>query len=170
METQTISNKPASVFVNVLGWIMLLLTGFSLLMSVLKTAYYVPLNLEGREHLPDNFPFFIFDNMRLITAFTAFIMLAAFIASIGLILKQEWARKLFKILLGIAILYTAISAVFGILVITSAFTMPEIPEGLAFMPVFISLFIVIFCGLFIFLYIWLFRKLSSNRVKEVFIR
>lgn len=172
MENQTITRRPGLGFVNVFGWIMVVLTGAFLFASIMKVTLPDSFNQnymsEGREHLPSNFPFFVFDNMRLITIASGIFMLIAFIASIGWLMKQEWARVTFKILLIIEIIFTLASAILGIVVITMAFKLPEIPEGLGFMPVFISIFIFIFASLFIFLYIWLFRKISSPEVKEVF--
>lgn len=172
MENQTITRRPASGFVNVFGWIMVILTGAFLFASIMKITMLDSFNhdymFEGREHLPSNFPFFIFDNMKMITIASGFFMLIAFIASIGWLLRQEWARITFKILLVIEILFTLASAVFGIVVINMVFKVPEIPDGLGFMPIFISIFIFIFTSLLIFLYTWLFRKISSTEVREVF--
>lgn len=172
MENQTINRRPALGFVNVFGWIMVILTGAFLFASIMKLTMFDSFNhnyiFEGREQLPSNFPFFIFDNMKLITMASGFFILIAFIASIGWLLRQEWARMTLKILLVIEILFTLASAIFGIVVINMAFKVPEIPEGLGFMPVFISIFIFIFASLFIFLYIWLFKKISSPEVREVF--
>ena len=111
---------PRSGFVNVLGWIFVCLAGFAILIGVLQNLMlelvFLPTMQQqlALQPLPANMPAsmgWMFDHM--IWFFRGFLLVSVITlaAAIGLLLRREWARRLFIGLMAFAIAYQLLGLV-----------------------------------------------------------
>lgn len=107
---------PRSTFVTVVAWIFIGLTGFATLISLLQNlmlqVVFVPLMQQQHVHMSQNMPHdmpvqmgWMFDHVIWIFRLFLLLSVSVLIASIGLLLRKEWARKLFIGLMAFGILY-----------------------------------------------------------------
>jgi hypothetical protein len=177
MENQTSGPVVKSTFVTVFAWIMIVINGFGLFISVLQNiivAFVFRLDefntaFKDMGDMPEGFPRFIMKNIRMLLPLLGVFILFAFISSIGLLKRKEWARKSFLFLLGFGILYTIAGTVFQFIFMKSMFHGTDIPSEFNFISSFFMIFMIIFSLGFIFLFGWLLKKLSSVKIKEEFI-
>jgi hypothetical protein len=111
------ATKPVrSTFVTVLAWIFIGITGFASLIALMQNLMvqliFVPLMQQQHVHMSQNLPpgmpvqmGWMFDHIFWIFRIFLMLSLAVLIASIGLLLRKEWARKLFIGLLAFGIFY-----------------------------------------------------------------
>lgn len=105
-----------STFVTVVAWVFIGLTSFATLISLLQNLMlqlvFVPLMQQQHVNMSQNLPHdmpvqmsWMFDHF--IWLFRIFLLLSVsvLIASIGLLLRKEWARRLFIGLMAFGILY-----------------------------------------------------------------
>lgn len=177
MENQTTGPVVKSNFVSVFAWLMIIFNGFGLFISIMQNiivAFVFKLGefdtaFKDMGDMPKGFPAFLFKNIRVLVPLIGVLILFAFISSIGLLKRKEWARRSFLFLLGFAILYTIAGSVFEAIFMRSMFHGTDMPSEFSFISSFFMIFMIIFSLGFIFLFGWLFRKLSSGRIKEEFI-
>jgi len=176
MENQIPSPETKSSFVNVFAWMMIFINGLGLLMSIIQNIIFTIIfrmddfnnAFKDLGDFQGSLPAFFLRNIRLIIPLFGILILFAFISSIGLLKRKEWARKAFLFLLGFGILYTVAGSVFQAIFMKSMFHGADIPAEFHAITVFFIIFMIIFSVGFIFLFGWLFKKLSSEAIKTEF--
>lgn len=164
-----------STFVTVVAWIFIVLSGYAVAISLLQNAM---VHLMFTQHpMPPvdqdmpTFASFMFNNVQLIVLalFLAFLMVL--IASIGLLLRKNWARVMFIVFLSLGILWSL-----GAIVLQALFfsSMPEMPrgpqaEGFDTMQTIMQWFMVIFGIGMAALFGWIIKRLTSESIKREFI-
>ncbi|HTV84586.1 MAG TPA: hypothetical protein VME63_04230 [Dyella sp.] len=179
-----------STFVTVLAWIFIGLTGLASLISLLQNLMlqmvFVPLMAQQHTHLSQGMPpgmpvqmGWMFDH--LIWFFRLFLLmsLSVLIASIGLLLRKEWARKLFIGLMGFGMVYQVAGLFFQwwyFNAVFDHFPMPPHPKPDAqqvmqvmqgfinAMRIFSALMAIGIAGLFG----WIIKKLASAPIRREF--
>jgi hypothetical protein len=177
MENQPSAPVVKSSFVNVFAWLMIVFNGFGLFVSIIQNIIFVFIfqmdefknAFNDMGDIPKGIPAFFLKNIRVLIPLMGLFILFAFISSIGLLKRKEWARKVFLFLLGFGIIYTIAGAIFQVIFMRSMFGGADLPSDFNFIKIFIVIFMVIFCIGFIVLFGWLFKKLSSDTIKEEFI-
>ncbi|HKR77319.1 MAG TPA: hypothetical protein VJR95_11675 [Rhodanobacter sp.] len=176
-----------STFVTVLAWVFIGLSGFTTLISVLQNLMLQWLFLPAMQQaqatqtaLPPGLPtpmHWMFGHFAWF--FRAFLLISVvtLVASIGLLRRHEWARRLFIGLIGFAIAYQLLGLVWqwwfmgsmsGFMQASGApADMDRVMHGfMRAMQVFSSLMAVGFCVLFG----WIIRRLGSAPVRDEFRR
>lgn len=165
-----------SVFVNVLGWIMIIFCGFGLLISVLQNIMInvaFPIE-EMQESLnntssPGGFPTFLFSNIRLVFVLFGIVILAGLIISVAFLKRKNWARIGLIILFGIGIIYNLGSLIYQWLFIDSINNdFPQSQNDFGNMMLIMKIFMTLFTFGFIVLFAWLIKKLTSENIKLEF--
>jgi hypothetical protein len=177
MENQTLVPVVKSTFVTVFAWLMIIFNGFGLFMSIIQNIIFAFLfkshefNTLSDEmgDIPEGLPAFFFNHIQLLIPLFGVFILFAFISSIALLKRKEWARKAFLFLLGFGILYIIAGTVFQFIFMRSIFSGIELPSEFNFISLFFIIIMIIFSLGFIILFGWLFRKLSADKIKEEFI-
>jgi hypothetical protein len=111
-----------SSFVSALAWLFIVIAGFSILISVLQNALLQEIFLPSMHQAlflanidPDDVHAAAHASFSLTVWFFRSFLLACLItltAAIGLLLRKEWARKIFIGLMGFAIVYQIVALVF----------------------------------------------------------
>lgn len=177
MENQHPAPVIKSSFVNVFAWLMIVFNGFGLFVSIIQNIIFAFVfrmdefnsAFNDMGDIQKGLPAFFLKNIRVLIPLMGFFILVAFISSIGLLKRKEWARKVFLFLLGFGILYTIAGAVFQTIFMKSMFGGAELPADFNFIKIFVVIFMVIFSIGFVVLFGWLFKKLLSESIKEEFI-
>lgn len=136
MENQTSGSEVKSNFVTVFAWLMIVFNGFGLFISIMQNiiiAFVFKLNefdtaFKNMGDMSEGFPRFLLKNIRVLLPLLGVFILFAFISSIKLLKRKEWARKSFLFLLGFGILYTIGGTVFQIIFMKSMFHSTDIPN------------------------------------------
>ncbi len=98
------SAVPRSTFVSVVAWIFIALAGFGLLISILQNIIiglvssqqeFTKLLEESQKGQIPEFMLFMLENLQLIVFLTLLLVILLLAASIGLLLRKNWARKTF---------------------------------------------------------------------------
>jgi hypothetical protein len=162
-----------STFITVLAWILIVLTGFSTLITIMQNIM-VQLMFDKNEFRggldsPDEFPDIIFANFHVFMFLMGLIIIYSFISAIGLLKRKNWARISYVGLFGFGILYM-LSMVGYQYVFFDNNSMWRSPMG-KIDPVFITMgiFTLIFTLGMSFLFGWLIKRLTSGKVKQEFI-
>jgi hypothetical protein len=174
-----------SIFVNVVGWIFTSLAGLATLMSLLQNLMFqlvFPLAMQQQmaaQPLPPNMPAPMgWMLVHMIWFFRAFLLLSIImlIASIGLLLRHNWARRLFIGLLSFFIIYHLLGLALQWWFMDSIQQMmivpPNAPAHFAddmrgFMRV-IQIFGAIMAIGFSVLYGWIIKRLCSDPIRVEF--
>jgi hypothetical protein len=108
-------NAPRSTFVNVLAWIFIGLSSFSVLMSILQNVmmhvlfrgpeFERMMQAAGDEPRTPAFALFMFDYLYVFMALALLLAIATLVASIGLLRRRNWARLLFVGLMALGIVW-----------------------------------------------------------------
>ena len=174
-----------STFVTVLAWVFIGLAGFATLISALQNLMlqwlFLPMMQQAQAAqapLPPDLPapmHWMFRHFAWF--FRAFLLISAttLIASIGLLRRHEWARRLFVGLMGFAIAYQLLGLVWqwwfmgsmpGFMQASGApADMDAVMHGfIRAMQVFSTLMALGFCVLFG----WIIRRLRSTPVRDEF--
>ena len=110
-----------STFVTVVAWIFLMLSGFGLLITLLQNLMvhflFPPDAFEalGNAPLPPGMPpaaGWFFAHMKWVFALFLLPTLAIFVASLGLLKRREWGRKLFIAMMALSIAMNLVMLVF----------------------------------------------------------
>jgi len=176
MEYQAKSPAVKSSFVNVFAWLMIVFNGLGLLMSIVQNiifAFIFKMDQFGNAFqdlgdLQRGFPGFFLRNIRLIIPLIGILILFAFLSSIGLLNRKEWARKAYLFLLGFGIIYTIAGTVFQAIFMKSIVYRTDMPSEFNAIAVIFMILMFIFSAGFIILFGWLFKKLSSEEIKTEF--
>jgi hypothetical protein len=189
MNSQTL--KPVrSTFVTVLAWIFIGITGFATLISVMQNLMlqliFVPLMQQQHIHMSQNLPpdmpvqlGWMFDHLFWMFRIFLLLSLSVLTASVGLLLRKEWARKLFIGLLAFGILYQIAGLFFQWWYMSAVFDhfpfppnpKPEVAQMMQVMQGFMTV-IRIFSALMsigiTILFAWIIKKLISAPIRQEF--
>ena len=168
---EQIQNK--SIFITVLSWILIVLNGFGLLISVLQN---IMINVMFDRNVfndisnsSEDFPNFIFSYFNYIILLYGLIILYSFISSIGLLKRKNWARISYVVLFGIGALYMVTMMVYQWFFtqnINDVFNSPnnDFDKMFLMMRVFTLILTLGLTGLFS----WLITKLLSKNIRDEF--
>jgi hypothetical protein len=179
-----------STFVTVLAWIFIGLTGFASLISLMQNLMFqfLFLPLMAQQHaqfsqgIPPGMPVqvgWVFDHIIWLFRFFLLMSLSVLTASIGLLLRKEWARKLFIGLMGIGMLYQVAGLIFQWWYFNAVFShipmppnaKPDAEQMMQIMQGFISAVRVFSALMAIGMTIllgWIIKKLASAAVRQEF--
>ena len=166
-----------SEFVTVIAWIFILLTGFSTVVLLAQNIVFRTMfsgevgrsMMQNMGHAPP-FARFMFGNMDVLFLGILLISLLAFITSIALLKRKNWARLLFIVFLVIGVLWNVGGLVlqFTIFSDMAAFHNANMPQQFTSMMTAMRL-MASFIGIaFVVLFLWMIKKLVSRDVKEEF--
>lgn len=189
-------NRPSmlpvrSTFVTVLAWIFIGLTGFASLISLMQNLMFqfLVIPLMAQQHasfsqgMPPGMPVqvgWMFDHIIWMFRFFLLMSLSVLTASIGLLLRKEWARKLFVGLMVFGMLYHIAGLFFQWWYFNAIFShlpmppnpKPDAEQMLLFMQGFMTV-IRIFSALMAIgiavLLGWIIKKLTSARIRQEFL-
>jgi len=156
---------------------MIVINGFSLLISLLQNvmfAFFFRNEFQSAfndlSDFPKGFPTFILQNIRWLLPAMGLCILFAFISSIGLLRRKEWARKVYLFLLGFGIIYSFALAVLLIIFTRSFFSATETPSEFNLLTTFLRTFPVMFIMVialgYSILYGWLFKNYRLQKSKR----
>jgi hypothetical protein len=179
-EQPLIPARERSTFVTVLAWIFLVLAGFATIISILQNVmihFMVPVEeMRGAlqspgapPHLPAAFGF-IFSNIRLF--FLGFLVVSCLtlVSSIGLLMRKNWARILFMVLMALGIGWNLAGIVLQVSFFSSIPRFPEQGMETQFhfmMNVMQGFSIFMAVGISVLLG-WIIKRLCSEEIKAEF--
>ena len=174
---------PRSAFVSVVAWIFIFLAGFATLISVLQNVLVNFMFSGGEmdaafeqagssERLP-GFVAFMLRNMRLFFLFFLLLCVASLASSIGLLLRQNWARIVFVAILIFGVVWNLAGAALSFAFFS---WLPELPPGTpsawaenwSYMSKAITAFNVLVTLAFALLFGWIAKKLMSAEIRGEF--
>ena len=177
------SVAPRSTFVTVLAWIFIFLAGFATLVSILQNVMVNFMFPAGEmdaafeqagssERLP-GFVTFMLRNMRLVFLFFLLVCVASLASSIGLLLRQGWARVAFIAIMILGVVWNLAGVVLSFAFVS---WLPELPAGTpddfarqwSYMSKAIIAFNVVVTLGFSLLFGWIAKKLMSAEVRSEF--
>lgn len=177
---------PRSTFVSVVAWIFIVLSGFSTLIALLQNAmvFFVFQNAPGFDEamrhagqakgVPRFFPYFIRYFQWVFLAFLA-LSLAMLASSIGLLRRQEWARRLFIGLMAFGIFWNFAGLGLVAVFMTQMPSLPPVPPsqqqfatGFYWMLGLVVGFNVLIAIAFAALFYWIIRRLRSPEIRREF--
>jgi energy-converting hydrogenase Eha subunit C len=152
--------KKRSVFVTVLAWLFIVMSGFTTLISIFQNIVIHLLfqkvkpaestqQLSGLEGL-------VYNHINLIFLLYLLVSIACFVSSIALLRRKKWARIIFIFLMTIGIIWNIVSSVLEFI----TFTPSEF--GLIITWLLMALGMSVLFG-------WIIHKLASNQIKTEFI-
>ena len=172
-----------SSFVTVLGWIFVCLAGFATLISLLQNLMFqmVPVIQQklATQPLPAEMAEpvgWIFSHIIWISRVLLLVSVTALIASIGLLLRRNWGRRLFIGLMGFAIAYHVLGLAFQWWLLGAAQSLMHLPPNapanvvngmhsfIRVMQVYAALMPIGFSVL----YGWIIKRLCSPAVQREF--
>jgi hypothetical protein len=163
-----------SIFVDVLGWIMIILSAGALIISIgqniiINFVFNDNTFAPGMSNGTDGLASSIFQNMRIILAVFALIILYALIISIAFLKRKEWGRVGLILLFGLIIMYNVASLIMQWTIINNVETeSPPFNSDFEKMATAIKAFTAILViGLSVLLG-WLIKKISSKKIAAEF--
>ncbi len=160
-----------SNFITVLSWILIVLSGMGLLMSIMQN---IVINFMFETPMPKSFSGetgiagFISSNLNLFILIMAVLILISLISAIGLLKRKNWARIIYTGLFGLGIIYMVATIITQWTVMNNVVEhSPKDDFGNAFylVRIFMTIFLI---GLSV-LFGWLILKLNTNKIKKEFI-
>lgn len=163
-----------STFVSVLAWIAILFSGMSAVMGWFQTVLISflmpvpPMTSAEAEGVPV-FVAWVFDNFQLFVVALSVFWSVAFVCSIGLLRRREWARLGFTALLAFLGVAAVVVAVAQNLMMSGFFASttkmpPEFESGFLAMRIAAGVMMVVSVALFT----WLAMRLNSAQVRAEF--
>lgn len=169
-----------STFVSVVAWVFIVFSSFGVLIMLLESALFFVMPFDelmaqeaqtGQPFSPD-----IFINiMRGAILFMLVVCLWSLASSIGLLLRKNWGRINFIILMAIGIFFQVLGLLWSFVFLYIGFTIPEqMQNGVdaSFMQTFMWVmfaFSLIFSIGFGVLYGWIIKKLVSPAIRAEFL-
>lgn len=173
------AGPPRSTFVTVLAAVFLMMSGSSAAMGLLQIVmvYFMFPNEVFRQAATDpNIPpaaAFLFQYLRVFFLFFFIVSLAMLAASIGLLQRREWGRKLFIAMMCLSVAWDIAGAAFMIAFVSN---MAEMTAGasadkaqqIRVMQYGIIGFGTAFSAIFLALHLWIILRLSRESVRAEF--
>lgn len=168
------SDQSRSTFVTVVAWIFIVISGFTLVMSLLQNIMFIlffePHQIAQAPEEISSFAQFIFNNIQFSLIAMLCIITITFVSSIGLLKRKEWARKLF---IGIMVIWIIWNIGSLIMSQTMMNQFPpelevEMPAEFKVMERIITIFTAVFTISLSGLFAWIIKKLSSGKIQKEF--
>jgi hypothetical protein len=171
-----------SEFVTVVAWIFIVLSGLSLLLMIMDAAIFWMMPFDqlmqqaaalnpSQPQLPAGIMTTVFRWILAVILLLQGWMLAS---SIGLLLRKNWARISFIVLMVIGLVWNSLNLLVGLLAVvgihmaTKMETVPGMPPGFGgFMQV-AMIFGLVFEIAILVLFGWILKKLISKNIREEF--
>lgn len=169
-----------STFVTVVAVVFIVLAGFSLLAVLAQTVLFPSLfhNAETAAKMQEqidngnmpSFVGFIYTHRYIFMSISFVLAVVGLISSIGLLMRKNWARIIFIVLMS----YRIVSAIFGIGM--QLFITPRLPDNvtqssaqfITTMMMVIRVFSFLFAAGLCILYGWIIAKLLSQKIRMEF--
>jgi hypothetical protein len=174
-------NQPRSMFVTVVAWIFIVLSGFctviSILQNIMVAVMFQPSEMsKGFEQAKefDKMPFFL----KFFATHTQLIFLAGFvlfvvvlIVSIALLKRRDWARWAFIAIMAFGIAWNIFAIIMQQSMVSSFPTPPDdkFATGFRTMMIVMRVFSIILALLISALFAWIIRRLLSANIKNEFL-
>jgi len=176
-----IKQEIPSNFVTVLAWIFIVITGFACFISILQNAMiflFMPIDQIAAsaardQHNGSGFPIFMFQYMRWIFVLFFVVTLTAFVTSISLLKRKNWARIVFIGILGFGILWNILGLAFQLYVSNKMSTLPSNapPDFAENFEMMTKVIMYISAGMALgisILFGWIIKRLRSAVIKSEF--
>ncbi len=159
-----------SSFVNTLSWILIIISGFGLLISLLQNLMFhlIPAFTESMNPSDPDMLDKIFTNGKLIVGFFGLAILYTFISSIGLLKRKNWARISLICLFVFWMLWTIITPTIQWIYFFEGDSLSLSTEPKDIIGIIVTIFLAIIVVGLSFLFGWLIKKLSSKHIKAEF--
>ena len=163
-----------STFVTVIGWIFIVFSGLFLLESLMfmflpfdKMLPHLPPPQGGPAPDPALVSSMMHGMFFVFGALSAWVLLS----SIGLVLRKNWARISFMVILVVNLVFCGLYLLLGLLVVAfmPSGGMPGQPPEMAGFARGMVIFAVVFCAIFAGLYGWILYKLGREEIKKEFL-
>lgn len=166
-----------SVFVNVVGWIFLVLSGlwvleFVVLLFVPWQEFMSQAQMQAAQ-MPHDPQLLGAHIMRAVFLIWLIVGLWVFASSIGLLLRKNWARISYIVMMALGIGFNALYLLIGILMLVLFHSKgfqnnPAFPPGMSGMLSGLMTVWIIFTVVFLALFIWILIKLTSEAITREF--
>ena len=163
-----------STFVTVVGWLFIIFSGLFLLESLFfmfipfdKMFPHMPQAQGAAAADPAAMTGFMHGMFFVFGALSAWVLLS----SIGLVLRKNWARISFMIILVINLIFTGLYFIFALFaaVFVPSGSLPGQPPEMAGFMHSMMIFMVVFCAIFLGLYGWILYKLNTEKIRQEFV-
>jgi hypothetical protein len=174
------SPAPRSAFVTALAWTFLVLSGLGSVIGVLQNLMVHtlmlpmmrrdPLHGEAMAQLPGPAAL-MFDAMPWFFLVTLAVSLLGVVASLGLLKRRAWGRRLFIALMGVLIAWQVAGFAFQVVLqrdMQSTFAASGIPPESSLVFVVMQVFIGLFAAAFIALFGWIIHRLNRPAIVAEF--
>ena len=172
--------KKRSSFVNVFAWISIVFSGFGILIGIMQNVMMQSMmkdaNFEQALNQNENLPplmKFMFENFELLVMVSLLITIVLFIASIGLLKRQNWARLFFIVFLMVGIIWTVVMGVmqfsFMDSMMTASTSSQNLPSDFQNMQNTMQIVMGIMIVAIVALHTYLIKRLSSDEIKKEFV-
>ena len=174
-----------STFVSTVAWVFIVLSGMFTLISVAQNIM-VHVMMSGdhmREALAASqqagqmppIARFMFGHFGLFFGLMLALGATMLVASIGLLLRKNWARRLFIVMLGVGITWNLGGIVFQLLWFNSMFSAPtqappQFQSDFHTMAIVVSVVTAVFTLAIAGLFAWIIKRLRSSEIKREFVR
>lgn len=161
-----------SIYITVVGWIFIILSGITLLESLFfvfmpAEKFLAAAQQSGQAAGPQPSPAMMGSFLHGMGYFMLILSLWVLGSSIGLILRKAWARISFIIILGIGIFFDSLYLLFAILGASMA-SKTQGSDGMVAFGQAVMVFMIVFCAAFLAFYIWTLIVLNTEKVKAEF--
>jgi len=176
METQ----KKQSSFVKVLAWFLIVINGLGVLIGIaqnimlqtfMKDAKFQN-SMQEMNGQDSGFPPLMssmFEHMDLMVMGTLALAIVAFVASIALLKRKNWARLFFIVLFSLAIVWSLISFYMQYDLMSSMSAGQDVPANFATMQNTMMMVSGAISLALIALYVYLIKRLRSESIKSEFL-
>ncbi len=171
---------PRSTFVTVLAWIFLLLSGFGSVIGVLQNVvihtvmlpmmHNDPLHGDALAQMPGGVALMFEAMPWVFLAFLA-VSLLGVVASVGLLKRRAWGRRLFIALMGALIAWQVAGFVMQVMLqrdIQSTFATSGMPPESGMVFVVMHIVVGLFAAAFIALFGWIIHRLTRPAIVAEF--
>lgn len=175
------NDKCPSAFVNIVAWVFIVLSSFASIVGLLQNLvllFFFPRdNFYTNETMAGELPavlLFMFEHFELLFLGFFLIALITLTASIALLKRREWGRKLFIAILIFLILWQIISLIFGWVFVHSMNTemglhRDEFGAQFRAMQITSLLFNIMIAAALSALFGWIIKRLRSQPIRSEFL-
>ena len=168
------SSVARSTFVTVVGWLFLVFSGFSSLIGIVQNVMVWVMFRPHRSELGDapaaNASEWMSRHIELWFAAVLLVSVVTFIASVGLLRRKDWARRLFIVVLVFGIAWMIFALVMQLTMLsTGPSTASPGMEGFALMTKVIAITSALISAALMGAFGWIIKRLVSLPIREEFV-
>ena len=173
METQ----KKQSSFVKVLAWFLIVINGLGVLLGIAQNVMvqmfmqdkHFQNSMNGQDNGLPPLMSSMFEHMDLMVMGTLALAIVAFVASIALLKRKNWARLFFIVLFSLAIVWSFISFYMQYDLMSSMSAGQDVPADFATMQKTMMMVSGAISVALIALYVYIIKRLRSESIKSEFL-